>query len=566
MSLRAKVLALFGAFAVVPLLAIGIVDYVRSTRAVDTLILGQTALIADRVASELADRYATVEANIALVADNEETDALLARSTESDTLARRRAVQPFFTELWTAIGRDFDWISIRDESGAGSRREAYRLGATTPDDAPRAGSFVVTDSSAAASSRPRSVVAAVKLSSLLPAEALASRFGRDGYTSIVDRASGRVVYGAEHSDAIAALLDSAGARSSLSYREQGSARLASVVRLTAPAWSVIATASMDEFGGPFASIRAANLALVLLTATLAGVAFLILLWRSTRSLGMLTLAADAVGRGNFDPELPRAGRDEVGRLASAFHIMTRRVREMMADIERSRQMAVVGGFASQIAHEIRNPLTSIKLNMQKLERSARAGRLPGEAERPLEITLREIDRLDRVVHGVLQLGRARAASRKSLNLGRVVAQTADVARPQLERRGVQLHLRGVLEDDGPELYGDGNLLSGALLNVMLNAGEASPEGGVVQVDVERNGAAVRVRVRDSGPGVPADQRERVFEPFYTTKPSGTGLGLALAQRTVEEHGGTIRVEDVDRGASFVIELPLVAAKHGAHGT
>lgn len=565
MSLRAKVLALFGAFAVVPLLAIGVVDYVRSTRAVDTLVLGQTALIADRVAAELADRYATVQANIALVADNEETDALLAPAAERDTLARRRAVQPFFAELWTAIGRDFDWISIRDERGAGSPHEAYRLGAATPDDAPNAGSFVVTDSTAAESIRPRSVVAAVKLSSLLPTEALASRFGRDGYTSIVDRASRRVVYGAEHSDAImAALPDSGAARSSLSYREQGSARLASVVRLTAPAWNVIATASVDEFGGPFAAIRAANLALVLLTATLAAIAFLILLWRSTRSLGMLTVAADAVGRGNLEPELPRAGRDEVGRLASAFHIMTRRVRETMADIERSRQMAAVGEFASQIAHEIRNPLTSIKLNMQKLERSARAGRMPGEAERPLEITLREIDRLDRVVHGVLQLGRARASSRAHVNLGRVVAQTADVARPQLERRGVQLQLRGVGEADGPEIHGDANLLSGALLNVMLNAGEASPAGGVVQVDLERNGAAARVRVRDSGPGIPLDQRARVFEPFYTTKASGTGLGLALAQRTVEEHGGTIRVEDVARGASFVIELPLVAPENRAH--
>ena len=189
--------------------------------------------------------------------------------------------------------------------------------------------------------------------------------------------------------------------------------------------------------------------------------------------------------------------------------------------------------------------------------------MPGETERPLEITLREIDRLDRVVHGVLQLGRARASSRGRLDLGRVVAQTADVARPQLERRGVQLHLRGVAEADGPEVHGDGNLLSGALLNVLLNAGEASPAGGVVQVDLERNGAAARVRVRDDGPGIPLDQRARVFEPFYTTKESGTGLGLALAQRTIEEHGGTIRVEDVARGASFVIELPLAVPENRA---
>jgi signal transduction histidine kinase len=244
--------------------------------------------------------------------------------------------------------------------------------------------------------------------------------------------------------------------------------------------------------------------------------------------------------------------------------MTRRVRETMADIERIRQMAAVGEFASQIAHEIRNPLTSIKLNMQKLERSSRAGRMPSETERPLEITLREIDRLDRVVHGVLQLGRARASSRGRVDLGRIVAQTADVARPQLERRGVQLLLRDVAEADGPEIQGDANLLSGALLNVMLNAGEASPAGGVVQVDLARNDTSVSVRVRDTGPGIPPDARERVFEPFYTTTASGTGLGLALAQRTVEEHGGTIRAEDVEPGASCVIELPLVAPEKGAH--
>jgi signal transduction histidine kinase len=190
--------------------------------------------------------------------------------------------------------------------------------------------------------------------------------------------------------------------------------------------------------------------------------------------------------------------------------------------------------------------------------------MPSETERPLEITLREIDRLDRVVHGVLQLGRARASSRGRVHLGRVVRQTADVARPQLERRGVQLLLRDVAGPDGAEVHGDANLLSGALLNVMLNAGEASPAGGVVRVALERNGTSVSVRVSDTGPGIPPDERERVFEPFYTTKASGTGLGLALAQRTVEEHGGTIRVEAVERGASFVIELPLVAPENRAH--
>jgi signal transduction histidine kinase len=242
--------------------------------------------------------------------------------------------------------------------------------------------------------------------------------------------------------------------------------------------------------------------------------------------------------------------------------MIGRMRDTMAEIERSRQMAVVGEFASQLAHEIRNPLTSIKLNMQKLERWSRGGRMPDETHKPLEITLREIDRLDRVVHGVLQLGRAPTSNRSTTSLSRIVADTAEIARPQLERSGIALNLWIGPADREPIVWGDASLLGAAFLNLILNAGDASPRGGTVRVDVDRNGTSACVSVRDSGTGIALAIREKVFEPFFTTKEGGTGLGLALAQRTIEEHGGTIRIEDGNPGTIFVIELPVMNVADG----
>lgn len=408
--------------------------------------------------------------------------------------------------------------------------------------------------------RSGTVAAAVRLDALLPADAMASHFGRGGYTALVDRTTGRALYGIEHAEPIVeALRHATGAANSLSFRERDSSRVASFVPLAAPAWTVVSVASLDEFTAPFAAIRSANLLLVLLTTLAAASAFLVLLWRATRSLRLLTVAADDVGRGHMDPALPPLGRDEVGRLTSAFSLMIGRVRDTMAEIERSRQMAAVGEFASQLAHEIRNPLTSIKLNMQKLERWSKGGRMPDETRKPLEITLREIDRLDRVVHGVLQLARAPTSNRSAMSLSRLAADTAELARPQLERRGISLDVSRGPADREAIVWGDASLLVAALLNVILNAGDASPKGGTVRVDVERNGTSAYVRVRDSGPGIPLATREKVFEPFFTTKEGGTGLGLALAQRTVEEHGGTIHVEDGNPGAIFVIDLPVMNA-------
>jgi signal transduction histidine kinase len=352
------------------------------------------------------------------------------------------------------------------------------------------------------------------------------------------------------------------------YREADTTRVATVAPLAHPGWTLLVAGTVDEFAAPFVRLRTTTLAFIVVVGLIAALGFLLVLWRATASLGILTAAADDVGRGNFEPRLPEPDRDEVGRLTRAFGLMTGRVREMMAQVERGRQMAAVGEFANEIAHEIRNPLTSIKLNLQALERGARDGQIAATLVRPLEISLREVHRLDRVVHGVLRLGRSRSVERSAVALRQVVQRALDVARPQLEQRGVRVAMTDEATVDG--VVADAALLEAAVLNLLLNAAEATPPEGVVHVCIERaecDVSRVRVRIRDGGSGVDAELRERIFQPFFTTKPGGTGLGLALAQRTAEEHGGSLTLStDVGnsdfaeaRGAEFVLELPSVVA-------
>lgn len=580
MTLRSKLLLMFALFALIPLLAIGALGYVESLRALESLVATQTTLIAERIATEVRDRHERLEANLALLAENVETERMLAAHASGSAETKRAAIavaRPYLLDVRTAIGSDVRWIVFRDADG----RELLQLTDSlhTPLGSDDDGVLQFTRS---VPGRAGTVVVGVPLPSLLPPEVTDARFGRTGYVVVVDRATGRALHDPEHADALALARDAshsrvAGAMGAAGayvarFQDGDSTRVATVVPLVAPAWTVLVAGTVDEFAAPFVRLQTTTLVFVALVGIIAAIGFLLVLWRATASLRILTAAADEVGSGNFEPRLPAAAGDEVGRLSRAFGLMTGRVREMMAQVERGRQMAAVGEFANEIAHEIRNPLTSIKLNLQALERGARQGLVAGLLVRPLEISLREVHRLDRVVHGVLRLGRGRSADRSVVALRQVVQRAVDVARPQLDHRAVRVSAAHGTDVD--DVVADAAQLEAAVLNLLLNAAEATPAGGLVRVSVEAASSAdapgprhVRVCVHDGGAGVAAELRERIFQPFFTTKPGGTGLGLALAQRTAEEHGGSLTLAAHSPGepsiegggAVFVLELPVAAS-------
>jgi len=359
-----------------------------------------------------------------------------------------------------------------------------------------------------------------------------------------------------------------------SYSEAGIERVASFESLEDPPWTIISSESLDEFVGPFARSGSFNLLIVLLVTATILVASILLTRQATESLLRLTGAADEVAGGNLEPVLPPGGTDEVGRLSAAFSTMVGQVRAMLRRVEESRHMSAIGEFTSQLSHEIRNPLTSIKLNLQRLDRGVEDSRIPQEYAKAVQLCLREVKRLDGTVRGVLSIARTRPLRLEPVSLHGIVREMVETLSPQMKDRGIEVFAK--LDATTDEVMGDQEQLKGAFLNLLLNATESMNEGGRLWIttgahdrapedgresagmaDVSR--PAIRVEILDEGPGVPKELRDSIFDPFFSTKKDGTGFGLPLALRVMEEHGGTLALLEADtssRGATFEIRLPL----------
>ena len=232
----------------------------------------------------------------------------------------------------------------------------------------------------------------------------------------------------------------------------------------------------------------------------------------------------------------------------------------MRGVERQRDaLAAVGELAAVLAHEVRNPLTSIRIDLQHVEE-----RLPPDS--PLRASLgralREVHRLDRTVNGVLRIARSGAIAPGLVDLRVPVRRAVEVALAAFDQRAARLRSSGVTGASVPVL-GDEAALEQVFLNLLLNAAQALAAGGEARVAVALRGRLARVEIRDGGTGIPADRLARVFDPFYSTRRDGTGLGLSVARQIVHAHGGTIAITSEDgTGTTVVVELP---AREGGAG-
>jgi signal transduction histidine kinase/AraC-like DNA-binding protein len=233
----------------------------------------------------------------------------------------------------------------------------------------------------------------------------------------------------------------------------------------------------------------------------------------------------------------------------------RELKEAQARIIQSEKMAVVGTFASGLAHEVRNPLNSINLQLSILER--RLGRMEPAATAGLReltgVIREEINRLDGLVGDFLQFSRTNRVQHEPRDLDAVIDEVVRLLRPQARASQVALRRQRV-GDSLPQLRIDVERMKQVVLNLLQNAIEAMPQGGVVTIESGLVEGRARFVVRDQGPGLPPDLD--VFQLFVTTKAKGTGLGLSIAQQVVLEHGGEIAAADQPGGgAAFVVSLP-----------
>lgn len=223
------------------------------------------------------------------------------------------------------------------------------------------------------------------------------------------------------------------------------------------------------------------------------------------------------------------------------------------------QLAFAAALASGLAHEVRNPLSTLRLNLQLLEEDLKGPQvIPTPRFRSrVEVLHREVERLNDVLNDYLRFARERRLDREPASLNDILDELLEFLRPEAVRRHVEL--RHHFAPDLPCALLDANLLKQALLNLIINAFEAMPQGGDLIVQTESDERTLRARITDTGTGIPPEELDKVFRVYYSTKAGGTGLGLPTARRIIQEHGGSLTLKsEVGRGTQALVTLPAVA--------
>jgi signal transduction histidine kinase len=304
---------------------------------------------------------------------------------------------------------------------------------------------------------------------------------------------------------------------------------------------------------------------VLLAATLVTS---LLVWRFMRPISELSQAAQMVAAGNFNFRVSAAHRrDEIGALASTFNEMLdglKRTRELETRLHQAERSAVVGRLASAIAHEIKNPLNYINLTLDHLRASLAPEdeRKRATFERLTAQVKAEVARINTRIKEFLNYSRPSSLDLRRLDLAKEVREALRLVEVKAEESGLEV----VVEDGGdvPPVMGDAESLHSVLTNLMINALQSmeGSGGGRLTVAVSSEDGHARVRISDTGGGIPPENVEKIFEPYFSTKDTGTGLGLAIVKKAVEDHGGEISVESRQgEGTIFTVILP--AAKEEA---
>jgi len=269
-------------------------------------------------------------------------------------------------------------------------------------------------------------------------------------------------------------------------------------------------------------------------------------------LALVTERAKAVASGDLKPREAIASNDEIGELAATFEGMVSAIARANEELLATERLATIGKMAAHVTHEIRNPLSSIALNVELLEDDLASA--SEESRDLLHAIRREVERLTALSGQYLSFARRGPQRLEVEDLREVVSEAAEFMRREIEQQGVSLEVKSAAEPVPATV--DEAQIKQALYNLMRNAREAMPSGGRVTVSVNPGaGGGSDVLVEDEGVGLDEATRARLFEPFFTTKSNGTGLGLAITRQIIEAHGGTIACEPKDpRGTRIWIHL------------
>ena len=272
----------------------------------------------------------------------------------------------------------------------------------------------------------------------------------------------------------------------------------------------------------------------------------------TNPIKVLVDSTERVATGDLDEQCELKTHDEIGDLAAAFNQMTRDLKQSRDQLIQAERLATAGKMSASFAHEIRNPLSSMRMltqmMMQKPEMSAE------KHQQSLRYILEEIERIDTIVKGLMDFARPIALNLSQQPIAPVLEAVLALMEANLAHHQIQLVLD--VSPVTPEVQFDSDKLKQAFMNIVLNAMEAMPQGGALKVSTGIEDRSVCIKVKDTGIGIPEEDLAHIFEPFFTRKTKGTGLGLANVKRIFEEHRGRVEIEStLGEGTTVLMQLP-----------
>ena len=330
---------------------------------------------------------------------------------------------------------------------------------------------------------------------------------------------------------------------------------------------------VSSYEGPFVSMRQTRqmlLAVGLLGMILSTAMVWALIGRVTQPLRQLRDSAEAVGRGDFSRRVEVTSRDECGELAAVFNRMTENIKTSREELEKtvetlkttqnqliqSEKLSGIGEFVAGVAHELNNPLTSVMGFAELLQQSD----MPEQQRRYLDVIFKSAKRCQKIVQSLLSFARRHAPERKVLCVNEIVESAVEILQYQMRTSNIEVITE--LDPRLPATEVDQHQMQQVFLNIINNARQAIEAGqtkGCLRITTDSRDGWVRISFQDNGPGIPAENLKKIFNPFFTTKEvgKGTGLGLSLCYGIVSEHGGKITPYSKEgEGATFVIELPI----------
>lgn len=348
-------------------------------------------------------------------------------------------------------------------------------------------------------------------------------------------------------------------RSSAVYPDrQGIEVVGTVVGVPGHPWRLITEVPVSDALLELRQLRRMSLWLSLMLAVLILGLALAMAGRIVAPVRRLVAATRRLAEGDLDARVRIHERNEIGELGTAFNDMAEELSEKSArvrqlherEIERAGQLATVGELAAGVAHEIKNPIAGISGGLDLIIRhthdDAKLRPIVDEIER-------QVSRIDLAVRDLLAFARPAPLSFAPTRVSDVVERALTLVRPFAHKAGVHMD---VDENTVPPVLADAELIRQALVNLIVNGIQATKNGGRVTVRTRLVDNGVEISIGDTGAGIPAEELDRIFKPFFTTKHQGTGLGLSITKSIIDRHRGTLMVQSVvGRGTTFTIVLP-----------